>query len=193
LDTYQNKPCAYLTFSTNSFVFQFCFELKIFSSSVDYDRVDQLINDKPHMINKTIVHIQKYFSEDLQKTKHHDESSNENEKKKFKCNQSELTTLENEYDKACQQLTDFNHDKSNDEFLIQLEHNVENLQPTKKTFNEQLFDKYTIDYILSLTNEHIQQRLIELEKETHLLLLIKQVNSQPTRCFSFENQFILLF
>lgn len=169
---------------------------------MDYDRVDQLINDKPHMINKTIVHIQKYFSEDLQRTKHHDESLNENEKKKFKCNQSELTTLENEYDKACQQLTDLNHNKSNDEFLIQLEHNVENLlkqirnlQPTKKTFNEQLFDKYTIDYILSLTNEHIQQRLIELEKETHLLLLIKQVNSRLTLCFSFENEysFSLLF
>lgn len=92
----------------------------------------------------------------------------------------EISQLENQYEQIHRQIVDVN--QADDHRLHQLESNVENLleqirqlQSKKQTFVEQLFSKYTIPYILSLTKNDLNEKLEQLEKERHLLRLIKQV------------------
>jgi uncharacterized protein with von Willebrand factor type A (vWA) domain len=73
-------------------------------------------------------------------------------------------------------------ENNTNEMLNKLENDVENLlkqiknlRQEKKTFTDKLFEKYTVEYILSLNENDIQQRFEQLEQENQLLLLIKQV------------------
>ena len=186
----------------------------------DYDRVDQLINDKPHMIKQVMLHIRKYVSTDHQTSrpsikraihssnkscsKQRRSSSNNSsqiERTNSYCKEpsihetseqsimknpnrdSEIFQLENQYEQFNSQIVHINQEEFVDDHLLhQLETNVENLlqqirkiHSKKCTFLDQLFAKYTIPYILSLTENDLNQRLEQLEKESHLLRLIKQV------------------
>ena len=91
---------------------------------------------------------------------------------------NEIAQLQNEYER----LNNL-HAEQADEILHQLENDVEHLlekirnrQQKEKTFADRLFEKYTVQYILSLDNSDINQRIEQLEKESQLLRLIKQVN-----------------
>jgi hypothetical protein len=106
-----------------------------------------------------------------------------------KTTNNEIIHLQNEYERLNTQMINlyneqnekFVNDNTN-EILNKLENDVENLlkkiknmQQKKKTFADELFEKYTIEYILSLNENDLQQRFEQLEKENQLLLLIKQV------------------
>lgn len=96
--------------------------------------------------------------------------------------------LQNEYERLNTQMINLRNEQSiNDktqEILHQLESDVENLlqqirnMQSKKiqTFTDRLFEKYTVEYVLSLNENDINQRIEQLEKENQLLLLIKQVS-----------------
>ena len=205
----------------------------------DYDRVDQLINDKPHIINQMTVNIRKYIATNNQTTrqtsktsgKRRPQSSTELEPSRIKQqrsasiidahpqeneitrrrnssdslihelqasistssksiekknNNNEIIHLQNEYECFNTQMQKLHHEQPSNnqtnEILNKLKTNVENLleqirsmQATKKTFLDQLFDKYTVEYILSLNENDVDQRIEQLERESQLLLLIKQV------------------
>lgn len=107
-----------------------------------------------------------------------------------KINNNEIIHLQNEYERLntqminlCDEQNEKLIDNNTNEILNKLQNDVENLlkqiknmQQKKKTFADELFEKYTIEYILSLNENDLQQRFEELEKENQLLLLIKQVN-----------------
>jgi hypothetical protein len=217
----------------------------------DYDRVDQLVNDKPHMINKVLINVRKQIIKQNKSVqtplnpnkKRRQQCSNASEHQRIKqhrsstiisskinpeqetntiCEDTELirlknandllireveslispsthsiekTTnnqilnLQNEYGRLTNEMIHFRHEHIGTSFddhtntiLNKLQNDVENLlkqiqnmQQQKKTFADELFDKYTIEYILSLNENDVQQRLEQLEKENQLLLLIKQV------------------
>jgi exonuclease VII large subunit len=97
-----------------------------------------------------------------------------------KANHNDISHLQNEYERLNTQMINLRN-QSIDANLNRLHNDVENLlkqiknlQPIK-TFADELFEKYTIEYILSLNEHDVQQRLEQLEKENQLLLLIKQV------------------
>jgi len=106
-----------------------------------------------------------------------------------KINNNEIIHLQNEYERLntqminlCDEQNEKLIDNNTNEILNKLQNDVENLlkqiknmQQKKKTFADELFEKYTIEYILSLNENDLQQRFEELEKENQLLLLIKQV------------------
>jgi len=222
----------------------------------DYDRVDQLINDKPHIINKIMINIRKHIANDNKAmhiaskknsntpTKRRQHSLIEVEQHRIKqqrtntkisskimikqksninfedneiirlknendllirevqslistpiqsieqLNHNEIRHLQNEYERLNTQMINLHNkqiekfiDNNKNEILNKLENDVENLlkqirhmqQKQEKTFADELFEKYTIEYILSLNENDVQQRLEQLEKENQLLLLIKQV------------------
>jgi len=105
-------------------------------------------------------------------------------------NHHDIIHLQNEYEHLNTQMINIRNEQIEDNrnaILNKLKNDVENLlqqiknlqeknskQP-KKTFADELFEKYTIEYILSLNENDIQQRFEQLEKENQLLLLIKQV------------------
>ncbi|CAF3932756.1 unnamed protein product [Adineta steineri] len=235
-DTYYNRPCAHLTFA-------------------DYDRVDQLINDKPHTINKMLINVRKYITHDddnkLQPssssskqsskfdTKRRQQSSTDSEQRRNKksrsstalsskitikqerckdtditrlktannllirevqslisppiqsierINNDELLRLQADYERLNTQTKNLCHEQNNESYdpntnevlnklhddVTNLLQQIKNLQQEKKTFVDELFEKYTIEYILSLNDDDINQRLEQLEKENQLLLLIRQ-------------------
>lgn len=97
----------------------------------------------------------------------------------------EIKHLQNEYERLNTQMITYHQDSTN-ESLNKLQNDVENLLKQiknlqekncekNKTFADELFEKYTIEYILSLNENDVKQRLEQLEKENQLLLLIKQV------------------
>lgn len=95
---------------------------------------------------------------------------------------NEIVHLQNEYERLNTQMLNLT-DEQTDEILHKLEIDVENLlhqiqklKQKKKTFADRLFEKYTIEYILTLNENDINQRIEQLEKENQLLLLIKQVS-----------------
>jgi len=108
-----------------------------------------------------------------------------------KTTNNEIKYLQNEYEHLNIQMINYhselNSNKTN-EILNKLQYDVENLLKQiknlqekislKKTFADELFEKYTIEYILSLNENDVKQRLEQLEKENQLLLLIKQVKKR---------------
>ncbi len=228
----------------------------------DYDRVDQLVNDKPHTINKIMINIRKHSPSDAKtmhtpskqtsklNTKRRQHSSTDFKQHRIKqhrsslnninlpsptvsskriikqkinincsddeiirlknandllirevqsliststqsiekSNHNDISHLQNEYERLNTQMINLRNESIEKSFdtnpndrLNRLHNDVENLlkqiknlQPIK-TFADELFEKYTIEYILSLNEHDIQQRLEQLEKENQLLLLIKQV------------------
>ena len=171
----------------------FFFSPRIFSE--DYDRVDQLINDKPHVINKVTLHIRKYIADDhqIKRARHSSNDSRSKQQqrrrsstKKTTTDDSEIDHLQNQYEQMNDQLINLDQEEVMDdrtELVNRLENNVEHLleqirqfqSKSKKPFVDQLFEKYTLPYVLSLTENDLDQKLEELEKESHLLRLIKQV------------------
>ncbi len=209
----------------------------------DYDRVDQLINDKPHTINKVLINVRKQITNDNKtmqtpskkslnsNKKRRQNFSNNSEQNRIKQHRSstvissklnlnncednemirlktendllirevqslispstqsiekitnnEILHLQNEYERLNNEMIHFHND---DNTLTKLQNDVENLlkqiknmQQPKKTFADELFEKYTFDYILSLNENDVVQRLEQLEKENQLLLLIRQVRER---------------
>ncbi|CAF1250556.1 unnamed protein product [Adineta ricciae] len=215
IDTYHGRPCAYLHFA-------------------NFDRVDQLINDKPHSIHKIQLNVRKHIYDDkteVKLTKKRRELSPANIEERYAKQRrsstsksssdvcatqtsaknkeinrlkianevlmqevqslispsvdsptvdNEILHLKAEYERLSTQLSQL-RDTQQAELLNKLYSDVSKLfqqikdmRQETKTFDDELFEKYTIEYILSLTEQDVKQRCEQLEKENQLLLLIKQ-------------------